>query len=75
MSLPLADVDNVDLAPPHPKLVIHPTAVCGPCLAAEVAQKSPHQGGEPLVVQPVSVQPTLRTDVAVRVVVHLLKTK
>jgi hypothetical protein len=66
---------HMNLTAPQPKLTVQMATVCGnPCVAKAV-QHVPEQGGKTGAVQPFTTEPSVSSEGAVGVVVHLSKTR
>jgi hypothetical protein len=62
---------HMDLAAPQPELMVQMTVIRGKPRVAEAVQHIPEQGGKPGAVQPVTMEPSVRSKGGVGVVIHL----
>jgi hypothetical protein len=55
---------HMDLAAPQPELMVWAATVCRNPLLAKVVQHIPEQGGKTGVVQPITTEPSVGSEVA-----------
>jgi hypothetical protein len=65
----------VDLAAAKLELMVRATTVRGSPCVAKAVQHIPEQGGKTGAVQPITTEPSVRSEGGTRVVIHMLKTR